>query len=78
MRDSPLLREACFRGLARSRSNLDNGAGKIRGVYAEDSVATAPMLKKWLAPFASMGAGRVVMSRPTLCHAPPSPPILGA
>ncbi|WP_095011443.1 M20/M25/M40 family metallo-hydrolase [Tsuneonella mangrovi] len=43
--------------------NLDNGAGKIRGIYAEDNVAAAPMLKKWLAPFASMGATAVVMSR---------------
>lgn len=43
--------------------NLDNGAGKIRGVYAEDNVAAAPMLRKWLAPFASLGAGTVVMRR---------------
>jgi carboxypeptidase Q len=38
-------------------------AGKIRGIYAEDNIAAAPMLTKWLAPFASMGAGSVVMSR---------------
>ena len=43
--------------------NLDDGAGKIRGIYAEDNIAAAPMLTKWLAPFASMGAGTVVMSR---------------
>ncbi len=43
--------------------NLDNGVGKIRGIYAEDDIAAEPMLKKWLAPFDSMGAGAVVASR---------------
>jgi hypothetical protein len=45
--------------------NLDNGAGKIRGIYAENNIAAEPLLKKWLAPFASMGAGTVVASRTT-------------
>ena len=43
--------------------NLDNGAGKIRGIYAEGNMAAAPLLKKWLSPFESMGAGTVVASR---------------
>jgi hypothetical protein len=43
--------------------NLDNGAGKIRGIYAENNVGAIPLLEKWLAPFASMGAGTVVASR---------------
>ena len=43
--------------------NLDNGAGKIRGIYAEDNVAATPLLKKWIAPFAGMGAGAVAGSR---------------
>lgn len=43
--------------------NLDNGSGKIRGIYAEGNVAAAPMLQKWLKPFDSMGAGKVVMGR---------------
>ncbi|MBS0216604.1 MAG: M20/M25/M40 family metallo-hydrolase [Proteobacteria bacterium] len=43
--------------------NLDNGAGKIRGIYAENNVAAEPLLKKWLSPFADMGAGTVVTSR---------------
>jgi hypothetical protein len=45
--------------------NLDNGAGKIRGIYAENNIAAEPLLKKWLAPFASMGAGTVVAGRTT-------------
>ena len=40
--------------------NLDIGSGKIRGVYAEGNVAATPVLKTWLAPFASMGADTVV------------------
>jgi hypothetical protein len=42
--------------------NLDNGSGKVRGVYAEGNAAAAPILKSWLAPFASQGADQVVMS----------------
>jgi Zn-dependent M28 family amino/carboxypeptidase len=40
--------------------NLDNGSGKIRGVFAEGNFAAAPILKEWLAPFASLGATTVV------------------
>ncbi|MBS0332851.1 MAG: M28 family peptidase, partial [Proteobacteria bacterium] len=40
--------------------NLDNGSGKIRGIYAEGNFAAAPVLKEWLAPFASLGANTVV------------------
>ncbi len=43
--------------------NLDNGSGKIRGIYAENNLGAVPMLKKWLAPFASMGAGAVVTAK---------------
>jgi hypothetical protein len=40
--------------------NLDNGSGKVRGLYAEGNVAAAPVLKGWLAPYAMLGAGAVV------------------
>ncbi|HEX2803176.1 MAG TPA: M20/M25/M40 family metallo-hydrolase [Sphingomicrobium sp.] len=43
--------------------NLDNGAGKIRGIYAENNIAAIPLLKKWLSPFDSMGASAVVTSK---------------
>lgn len=43
--------------------NLDNGSGKVRGVYAEGNVAIIPILQQWLAPFASMGASTVAASR---------------
>ena len=40
--------------------NIDNGSGKLRGIHAEGNVAAVPLLKEWLSPFASMGAGTVV------------------
>lgn len=40
--------------------NMDNGSGKLRGIYAEGNFAAVPLLSEWLAPFASMGAGKVV------------------
>jgi hypothetical protein len=44
--------------------NLDNGSGKIRGIYTEGNPAVAPIFSQWLGPFASMGATKVV-ARPT-------------
>lgn len=43
--------------------NLDNGGGKVRGIYAENNIAAEAMLKKWLTPFEGMGAGKVVTSK---------------
>lgn len=40
--------------------NMDNGSGKLRGIYAEGNAAAVPLLKEWLSPFDSMGAGNVV------------------
>jgi len=36
--------------------NLDNGTGKIRGVYLQGNEAIGPIFKEWLAPFNDMGA----------------------
>ncbi len=43
--------------------NLDNGSGKVRGIYAEGNPAAAPIFSQWLAPFAGMGATTVVASK---------------
>jgi hypothetical protein len=40
--------------------NIDNGSGKLRGIYAEGNEAAEPLLREWLSPFESMGAGSVV------------------
>jgi hypothetical protein len=36
--------------------NLDNGAGKIRGVYLQGNERVRPIFGAWLAPFADQGA----------------------
>jgi len=40
--------------------NIDNGSGMVHGIHAEGNVAAVPLLKEWLQPFASLGAGSVV------------------
>ncbi len=35
--------------------NLDNGSGKIRGVYLQDNDAMRPIFEQWLAPFRDQG-----------------------
>ena len=41
--------------------NLDNGTGKIRGVYMQGNSAVAPIFRQWLAPFGEMGASTLTM-----------------
>jgi len=36
--------------------NLDNGTGKIRGVYMQGNEAVRPLFRKWLQPFSDLGA----------------------
>ncbi|AEV98794.1 peptidase M28 [Niastella koreensis] len=36
--------------------NLDNGSGKIRGVYLQQNQQVRPIFNSWLAPFNDMGA----------------------
>jgi carboxypeptidase Q len=39
--------------------NLDNGSGRIRGIYCQENAAVAPMFESWLAPFRDLGADTV-------------------
>ena len=39
--------------------NLDNGTGKIRGVYLQGNEAVRPIFRKWLQPFRDMGAATI-------------------
>jgi len=41
--------------------NLDNGTGKIRGVYTQGNAKVWPIFRAWLAPFADMGASTLTM-----------------
>ena len=36
--------------------NLDNGSGKIRGIYAQENLAIAPIFEDWLKPWNDVGA----------------------
>ncbi|WP_165226985.1 M20/M25/M40 family metallo-hydrolase [Aquisphaera insulae] len=42
--------------------NLDNGTGKIRGVYMEGNEAVRPIFRKMLAPFRELGATTLTLS----------------
>ena len=39
--------------------NLDNGSGKIRGVYLQDNIAMRPVFERWLAPFRDLGVSTI-------------------
>ncbi|MFL6200881.1 MAG: M20/M25/M40 family metallo-hydrolase [Thermoanaerobaculia bacterium] len=43
--------------------NLDDGGGRIRGIYAEESAALRPIFEAWLAPFHDLGADTVTLQR---------------
>ena len=39
--------------------NLDNGSGKIRGIYTQGNEAVKPLFSAWLAPFNDLGAATI-------------------
>jgi hypothetical protein len=41
--------------------NLDNGTGKIRGVYMQGNTMVKPYFEAWLAPFADLGASTLTI-----------------
>jgi carboxypeptidase Q len=41
--------------------NLDNGGGRIRGIYAQENAGVRPIFAAWLAPFVDLGAGTVTL-----------------
>ena len=42
--------------------NLDNGTGKIRGVYLQGNKEAGAIFSKWLEPFKDLGAGTVTIN----------------
>ncbi len=42
--------------------NLDNGTGKIRGVYMQGNEAVRPIFRAWLQPFGDLGASTLTIS----------------
>lgn len=41
--------------------NLDNGTGKIRGVYLQENASAAPIFEKWMEPFHDLGMTTLTM-----------------
>ncbi|MGM9510666.1 M20/M25/M40 family metallo-hydrolase [Larkinella sp. GY13] len=39
--------------------NVDNGTGKIRGIYLQNNTAAGPIFAKWLEPFHDLGAATI-------------------
>jgi hypothetical protein len=58
----PLVKKPGYSDL-KAYFNIDNGSGKLRGIYAEGNADAVPLLKQWLSPFDSMGAGHVVAAK---------------
>lgn len=42
--------------------NLDNGTGKIRGIYAQSNEKMKPIFEQWLKPFNDLGATAVTLA----------------
>jgi len=41
--------------------NVDNGSGKIRGVYLQENEAEAPLFEAWMQPFKDLGMATLTM-----------------
>ena len=41
--------------------NVDNGTGKIRGVYMQENAAVAPIFEAWMQPFKDLGMTALTM-----------------
>jgi hypothetical protein len=41
--------------------NVDNGSGKIRGIYLEQNAAVAPIFSQWIEPLKDLGVNAVTM-----------------
>ena len=41
--------------------NVDNGSGKIRGVYLQENEAVAPIFEAWMQPFRDLGMSTLTM-----------------
>ncbi|MDB5252171.1 MAG: family metallo-hydrolase [Flaviaesturariibacter sp.] len=42
--------------------NLDNGTGRLRGIYLQGNSAAKPIFSQWLAPFMDLDAGTVTIN----------------
>ncbi|MET0753021.1 MAG: M20/M25/M40 family metallo-hydrolase [Pyrinomonadaceae bacterium] len=61
MKDGALVKGADYEKLS-AYYNLDNGTGKIRGVYMQGNSAVRPFFETWLMPFADLDAKTLTLS----------------
>ena len=57
----PINRQPGYDALA-AYFNIDNGSGKLRGIYAENNPAAAKIFEGWMGPFHSMGMTQVAVA----------------
>src|SRR6202790_4741764 len=43
--------------------NVDNGSGKIRGVYLQENASVGPIFQQWIAPLQDLGGGTLPMGK---------------
>src|SRR5205085_628426 len=41
--------------------NVDNGTGRIRGIYTQENASVVPIFEQWFAPFRDLGAQTISM-----------------
>jgi hypothetical protein len=41
--------------------NVDNGSGKIRGIYLQENASVAPIFQQWIAPLQDLGVSTLTM-----------------
>jgi carboxypeptidase Q len=41
--------------------NVDNGTGKIRGIYLQENAAIGPIFQQWIAPLQDLGVSTITM-----------------
>jgi carboxypeptidase Q len=58
----PLKTKAEF-NLISGYFNIDNGGGKLVGIYAENNAAIAPIFEQWIAPLKDLGVTTVSLRR---------------
>lgn len=54
--DKGALQRSADYGKISAYFNLDNGSGKIRGIYAQENLAAAPIFEEWMKPWHDVGA----------------------
>jgi hypothetical protein len=61
MKDGNLVKGAEYDKIS-AYYNLDNGTGRIRGVYLQGNALVKPIFETWLAPFSDLGAKTLTLS----------------